>query len=109
MLIENRDKLDFIAEFLLKHEVMDGDQFHAAMEGASMEELEQMAETKKQQSRDENEAKAREQREQEAFAEGNETTPAGVSPFPCPTSEEEMVDSEVVEPTESEEDKQDGE
>jgi cell division protease FtsH len=109
VLTENRAKLDFIAEFLLKHEVMDGDQFHAAMEGATMEELEQMAEEKKQKSRDENEAKAREQREQEAFAEGNGEAPAGVSPFPCPTGEADLVDSEVVEPTAPENDKTDGE
>ena len=61
ILEENRDKLDFIAEFLLKHEIMDGDQFAAAMdEGASMGDLEMMAELKKERSRDENERRARE-------------------------------------------------
>ena len=34
LLRENRDKLDFIAGFLLKYEVMDGEQFAAAMEEA---------------------------------------------------------------------------
>ena len=99
VLSENRERLDFVAEFLLKHEIMEGDQFDAAMNGATMEELEQMAEQKKQQSREENEAREREEREREAFAEGNGQLPAGTSPFPFPASEEDLVDSEVVEQT----------
>ncbi|MBR7181904.1 MAG: ATP-dependent zinc metalloprotease FtsH [Clostridia bacterium] len=64
ILEENRDKLDFIAEFLLQNEVMDGDQFKAAMdEGASMGDLEMMAELKKDRSRRENEERARRQAE----------------------------------------------
>ena len=49
-------KLHFIAEFLLKHEVMDGDQFKAVMESAepSMEEIEAIAEAKKQKSLEDN-------------------------------------------------------
>ena len=67
ILEEHRDKLDFIAEFLLAHEVMDGDQFAAAMdEGASMGDLEMMAELKKERSRNENERRAREAAEEAA-------------------------------------------
>jgi cell division protease FtsH len=67
VLEENRDKLDFVAEFLLRHEVMDGEQFAAAMDnGATMEELEAMAEEKKRRSRDENEARAKANKEAEA-------------------------------------------
>ena len=73
-----RSKLDFVAEFLLKHEVMDGDQFAAAMDtDATMEELEEMAEEKKRRSQQENERRAKEQQEAELraadpFAEANE-------------------------------------
>ena len=53
-------RLHFIAEFLLKNEVMDGDQFSAVMssECPVMEEIEAIAEAKKQKSLDDNKAKA---------------------------------------------------
>ncbi len=65
VLEENRDKLDFVAAFLLKNELMDGDQFAAAMEreGVTIEELEAMAEEKRERSKRENEARARAERE----------------------------------------------
>ncbi len=67
VLEENRAKLDFVAEFLLKHEVMDGEQFAAAMDSdATMEELEAMAESKKRRSLDENRAREEEQAQFEA-------------------------------------------
>jgi len=70
LLKEHRDKLDFVAAFLLKNEIMDGDQFKAAMEGdPTVEELEAMAEEKKRRSRDENEARAREAAAKAAEAE----------------------------------------
>ena len=70
LLNEHRDKLDFVAAFLLKNEIMDGDQFKAAMEGdPTVEELEAMAEEKKRKSRDENEARAREAAAKAAEAE----------------------------------------
>ena len=80
ILEENRDKLDFIAEFLLKYEIMDGDQFAAAMdEGASMGDLEMMAELKKERSRNENERRAREE-EEAATAHEGEASPAIEAP-----------------------------
>ena len=53
-------RLHFIAEFLLKNEVMDGDQFNAVMTGECpvMEEIEAIAEAKKQKSLEDNKAKA---------------------------------------------------
>ncbi len=58
ILTENIDKLHFVAEFLLKNEIMDGEQFKAAMEGnPTFEELEEMTEAKKRRSREENEKK----------------------------------------------------
>ena len=55
ILRDNIDKLHFVAEFLVKNEIMDGEQFAAAMEGnPSFEDLEEMTEAKKRKSREEN-------------------------------------------------------
>jgi cell division protease FtsH len=65
VLTEHADKLRFVAEFLLTYEMMDGDQFRAAMEGTpTFEELEEMAAAKKRKSREENEARAKVEEEQ---------------------------------------------
>ena len=57
VLTEQRAKLDFVAEYLLAHETMDGEQFAAAMDGEpTVAELEEMAEAKKRRSVKENEA-----------------------------------------------------
>ncbi len=55
-------KLHFIAEFLVKNEVMDGDQFKAVMESECpvMTEIEAIAEAKKQKSLEDNKIKAAE-------------------------------------------------
>jgi hypothetical protein len=56
------DKLHFISEFLLKNEIMDGEQFKAAMEGTpTFEELEEMTEAKKRRSREENDERRRQE------------------------------------------------
>ena len=66
ILTEHLDKLHFVAAFLLKNEIMDGDQFKAAMEGdPTIEELEEMAEEKKRRSREDNERKRLENEERE--------------------------------------------
>ena len=60
ILTEKMDKLNFVSEFLLKNEIMDGEQFAAAMDGnPTFEELEEMTEAKKRRSREENEEKRR--------------------------------------------------
>ncbi|MBQ3064373.1 MAG: ATP-dependent zinc metalloprotease FtsH [Clostridia bacterium] len=66
ILEENRAKLDFIAEFLLKNELMDSDQFNAAMtrENVTFEELEAITAEKREKSRRENEERARRAREE---------------------------------------------
>ena len=63
----NEKKLHFISEFLLKHEIMDGEQFSAAMERdeVTFEELEEMTEAKKRRSREENDEKLRLEKEKE--------------------------------------------
>ena len=66
VLRENMDKLHFVAEFLVRNEVMDGEQFKAAMDGEpTFEELEEMANAKRRKSREENDIRHREQKEEE--------------------------------------------
>lgn len=60
ILTREMDKLHFIAEFLMKNEVMDADQFNAAMDSnATVEELELIAAEKKRKSERENEVRER--------------------------------------------------
>ena len=55
LLTDNIAKLHFVSEFLVKNEVMDAEQFAAAMDReCSFEELEDMTEAKKRKSREEN-------------------------------------------------------
>ena len=55
ILTENKDKLDFIADFLMKHEVMDDEQFALAMQqGTTMEDVENLVTEKKRRSQEEN-------------------------------------------------------
>lgn len=59
ILIDHADKLKFVAEYLLEHETMDGDQFLAVMDhDATAEELEKIAEDKKNRSAEANRAQA---------------------------------------------------
>ncbi len=60
VLTENIDKLHFISEFLVKNELMDGDQFAAAMDdGATLESVEAIAAEKQEKRKAENEERAR--------------------------------------------------
>ena len=101
ILTENREKLNFIAEYLLMHETMDGDQFEAAMDrGATAAELEEMAKEKEERSRKENEEKAKAAEK----AEPDHTLPAP------DTDEGESKDEETAEePETTEEEKHDSE
>ncbi|MBO4354557.1 MAG: AAA family ATPase, partial [Clostridia bacterium] len=54
LLRENRDKLDFIAEYLVRNEIMDGEEFDMAMNGASIEEIEEKAKERRKKSEEEN-------------------------------------------------------
>lgn len=66
LLTDNLAKLHFVAEFLIKNEVMDAEQFAAAMDSdPTFEELEEMTEAKRRKSREENDRK----REQELAEE----------------------------------------
>ena len=73
ILTDNIDKLHFIAEFLVKNEIMDGEQFKAAMEGTpTFEELEEMTAAKQRKSREENEERRRKQEEERRIREEEE-------------------------------------
>ena len=67
ILNEHIDKLHFIAEYLVKNEVMDADQFRAVMERdeLTIEEIELIAENKKKQSQIDNQARLEEQKKLE--------------------------------------------
>ena len=83
ILTDHMDKLHFIAEFLMRNEIMDGEQFAAAMDGnPTFEELEEMTEAKKRKSREENEERRRQEKmEARRKAEEVENASKG-APFP---------------------------
>ena len=91
ILESHRAKLDFIAEFLLMYEVMDGDQFAAAMDkDATVRELVEIAEEKKRRSQHENEERARESesdRPDAALPMADFTDPADKKPAEEPATE----------------------
>ena len=86
ILEEHIDRLHFVAQYLLTHESMDGDQFAAAMkEDATVEELEAIAAEKEEASRLDNEkaaaeAAAKEAEAAKAEAEQGTDAPADAEP-----------------------------
>ena len=75
ILSEHIDKLHFVAQYLIAHETMDGDQFIAAMkDDATVEELEAIAAEKAEKSRRDNEARqaAQKAEEEKRAAEENQ-------------------------------------
>ena len=100
ILRENRQKMDFISEFLLKNEIMDGEQFAAAMEGnPTFEELEEMTEAKKRKSREENEERRRAEAEaakrQEEEREADQKDSNEESNTPSDENSNESSDREI--------------
>ena len=96
ILSDHIDRLHFVAEYLLSHESMDGDQFAAAMkDDATVEELEAIAEEKAEKSRRDNEAKKAEAkaREEAARAEAEKSD----EPVEEVLDEEEDYEAEVDE------------
>ncbi len=93
LLLENITKLHFIAEYLLAHEDMDGDQFKAVMENevVTVEMIEEIAEEKARQSKVANEERAKAEADRKAKAakeaeaaeadKANETEKADENPF----------------------------
>ncbi|MBR6709443.1 MAG: hypothetical protein IKL84_07180, partial [Clostridia bacterium] len=73
LLEENIEKLHFVAGYLFKNEIMDGEQFAAVMEGnPTVEELEAMVAEKKRKSEEENAARAKRDEEEKARREEEE-------------------------------------
>jgi cell division protease FtsH len=72
LLLANRDKLDFITDFLCKYEIMDDEEFTKAMQdGTTMDELDFIVDMKRRKSHDENEAQ-RKANEEAALREEEE-------------------------------------
>jgi len=96
ILSKHIDKLHFVAQYLLKHESMDGDQFAAAMkDGATEEDLLAIAEQKAEQSRRDNEARAAaEQAKEEEAKRAAEEANAQQNAEQETTSEEEADKSD---------------
>jgi hypothetical protein len=100
ILNDNIDKLHFIAEFLIKNEIMDGEQFVAAMEGnPSFEDLEEMTEAKKRRSREENDKKRLEEKIAERKREEELRKSSEPDPF-SPSFDAEDDEDGVEEPAE---------
>ena len=71
---EHADKLHLIADFLVKYEIMESDQFKAAMEGnPTPEELEALRTEKKRQSDEENATRAEEKKQEEEAKKAEES------------------------------------
>ncbi len=95
ILTDNIEKLHFIAEFLLRNEIMDGEQFAAAMEGTpTFEELEEMTEAKKRRSREENEERRRLAEKEKARLEQEEAQKDGAESNESADSDDSSKDDE---------------
>ncbi|MBR4873441.1 MAG: ATP-dependent zinc metalloprotease FtsH [Clostridia bacterium] len=91
----NLDKLNLIADFLVAYEVMDGDQFKAAMEGTpTIEELDEMRKEKKRRSEEENKKRAEEIREEEARKKAEEEARANAEAEQAASGESPAQNSE---------------
>ena len=97
ILTDHMDKLHFIADFLLRNEIMDGEQFKAAMEGdPTFEELEEMTEAKRRKSRAENDEK----RLQESIEEARKKEQAQATPVDGNPPAEDLGASEEIKDSE---------
>jgi len=94
ILRENMDKMHLIAEFLVKYEIMDSDQFKAAMEGTpTVEELNDMTAEKRRKSEEEN-AKRAEELEAKRKAEEEEAAKAAAENAESEAPEDEQNDKD---------------
>ena len=101
ILTEHMDQLQFVAGYLLKHEMMDEEQFAAAMkEGATEAELEAIRAAKEEKSAEENKSRAasnaaaREEKKEKAERAAQKKRPAdplneGDDPFKKPSDEDD--------------------
>ena len=96
MLEDHIDRLHFVAQYLLKHESMDGEQFAAAMkDGATVEELEAIAERKAEESRRDNEKAVEDAKAaKEAEQSGADSSENGAADPAQASTDSERSDSE---------------
>lgn len=94
VLTENIDKLHFVAKFLVKNEIMTGEQFEMVMNGEpTVEELEALTEEKRRRSEEENAARAVRIAENERLREEERLRTQGIAPEAETEIEEENDDS----------------
>ena len=94
ILSEHIDKLHFVAQYLLGHETMDGDQFEAAMkDGATEADLDAIAAEKAEKSRKANEERAKRNAEAEERAK-REAEQAQAQAEPTPEQADTPTDGE---------------
>ena len=91
LLTENIQKLHFIADYLIAHEDMDGDQFKAVMEteDVTVEMIEEIAAEKARKSREANEARAKAEEEARLAREAEEAETETATATEAPESENE--------------------
>jgi len=100
ILKEHMDKLHFISEYLVKNEIMDGEQFLRAFDDdATFEALDEIKARKEAKSREENEKKAAENKEEKAKAsdeseDSEKTEEKKLAIYPDIEDEEETEKSE---------------
>ena len=109
---ENISKLHFIAEYLIKNEIMEEEQFRLVMEGEpTMEELEAMVAEKRRKSEEENKRRAEHIKEEERRREEerlrNMRRPEHGMPFPPPPMYGQEQPGEQPEPREPEDEEKD--
>ncbi len=98
VLTEHADQLKFVAEYLIKHEIMDGDQFLCAMENEAPTEqmLLDIAEEKRRKSAEANEQREKEKQEQEE-REQNATASDDDPPSPDDLIPPDIADAPDIE------------
>ncbi len=97
LLTENIDKLHFIADYLITHEDMDGDQFKAVMDNAevTVEMIEEIAAEKERESQKANEARAKAAAEAKAKREAEEKSAAEAAAYDTTSGDVTESDGEV--------------
>jgi cell division protease FtsH len=95
ILTEHKDKLEFVAQFLLAHETMDGDQFEFAMnnDDATEQQLLDIAEQKARESQEANERERERLAEEERAAAEREAAEGDDVSEPC---EQQASDDDIL-------------
>lgn len=110
ILTDHIDRLHFVAQYLLKHETMDADQFKAAMkDDATEEELDAIAAEKAEKSRRDNEERAKREAEEAAAKQAAEAWDVQEPADDVSDFNEEVADENAEEQAEESVDEEDPE